>query len=250
MLEVWLKPAILAWIALGGLALGVLLVVKAPYGRHARTGWGPSIPNRLGWILMETPSVLVMACLFLMADVRGPCSWIFLGIWQAHYIHRAWVFPFRVRGTPGRMPLFIAVSGLSFNLVNAFINGAWLFLLSNRADPSWLGDPRFISGVVLFGIGFVINLVSDTHLLTLRAENRGYQIPRHPLFRHISCPNYLGEIMEWTGWALATWSLPGLAFAIWTFCNLAPRARSHHRWYQENFSDYPPARKALFPKVF
>ena len=250
MLEAWLNPAILAWMALAVFTLGVLLLIKAPYGRHARTGWGPTIPNRLGWVLMETPSVLVMAWLFLLADTRGPCTWVFFGIWQAHYIHRAWVFPFRVQGTPSKMPLFIAVSGLGFNLVNAFINGTWLFLLSNRTDPSWLSDPRFLLGLLLFAVGMGVNLVSDTHLLNLRAQNSGYQIPRHPLFRHVSCPNYLGEIMEWGGWALATWSLPGLAFATWTFCNLAPRARAHHRWYQDKFSDYPPSRKALIPKVF
>ena len=250
MLEVWLKPAILAWMVLGGVALGVLVFVKAPYGRHTQTGWGPTIPNRLGWILMETPSVVVMACLFLMADIRGPCSWILFALWQAHYVHRAWIFPFRVKGSPGKMPLFIAVSGLTFNLVNAFFNGAWLFLLGNRTDPSWLYDPRFLGGVLLFAIGMAINLASDTHLLKLRSENRGYQVPRHRLFQQVSCPNYLGEIMEWTGWALATWSLPGLAFATWTACNLVPRAHAHHRWYQQKFSDYPKDRKALIPKVF
>ena len=60
-------------------------------------------------------------------------------------------------------------------------------------------------------------------------------------------PNYLGEIVVWSGWALATWSLPGLAFAVWTIANLAPRARSHHTWYQETFPDYPAERKALVP---
>jgi protein-S-isoprenylcysteine O-methyltransferase Ste14 len=70
------------------------------------------------------------------------------------------------------------------------------------------------------------------------------------LYRWISCPNYLGEIVEWSGWALATWSLPGLAFAVWTAANLAPRAHSHHLWYREHFEDYPPQRKALLPGLW
>ena len=65
----------------------------------------------------------------------------------------------------------------------------------------------------------------------------------------MSCPNYLGEIVEWIGWAILTWSLAGASFAVWTAANLAPRALSNHRWYREQFTDYPPARRALIPFV-
>jgi hypothetical protein len=65
----------------------------------------------------------------------------------------------------------------------------------------------------------------------------------------VSCPNYLGEIIEWSGWALATWSLAGAAFALYTIANLAPRAVAYHRWYRESFNDYPPARRALLPFI-
>jgi 3-oxo-5-alpha-steroid 4-dehydrogenase 1 len=65
----------------------------------------------------------------------------------------------------------------------------------------------------------------------------------------VSSPNYLGEIIEWTGWAIATWSLAGFSFALYTFANLAPRAFANHRWYRETFDDYPPDRKALIPGV-
>jgi len=74
-------------------------------------------------------------------------------------------------------------------------------------------------------------------------------IPHRGLFKYISCPNYFGEILEWTGWAIATWSIPGLAFAVFTFANLAPRAFSNHNWYKEKFSNYPEKRKALIPFI-
>jgi len=55
----------------------------------------------------------------------------------------------------------------------------------------------------------------------LRKKNKKeYSIPRGGLFELISSPNYFGEIIEWTGWAVLTWSLPGLAFAVFTFANL------------------------------
>ena len=46
-----------------------------------------------------------------------------------------------------------------------------------------------------------------------------------------------------------TWSGAGLAFAIYSVANLAPRAFSNHRWYLEKFDDYPAERKALIPFV-
>jgi 3-oxo-5-alpha-steroid 4-dehydrogenase 1 len=60
---------------------------------------------------------------------------------------------------------------------------------------------------------------------------------------------YLGEMLEWTGWALATWSPAGFAFALYTVANLAPRAVDHHAWYHQQFPEYPAKRRALIPYV-
>ena len=66
----------------------------------------------------------------------------------------------------------------------------------------------------------------------------------------MACPNYLGEIIEWAGFAIATWSLPGLAFALMTAANLVPRAGANWLWYRRTFPEYPPERKALIPRVW
>ena len=119
----------------------------------------------------------------------------------------------------------------------------------NSAD--WLDDWRFASGAAVFGLGFGVNMDSCNRLLRLRREKPGeYSVPHGGLFRWVSCPNYLGEIVEWIGWALLTWSPAGLAFAVWTTANLAPRARAHHHWYRDRFHDYPAKRKALVPGIF
>jgi steroid 5-alpha reductase family enzyme len=103
-------------------------------------------------------------------------------------------------------------------------------------------------GVFLFALGFAVNHHSDRLLRNLRKPGEsGYSIPRGGLFPWVSCPNYLGEIIEWTGWAVATWSPAGLSFAVWTAANLIPRAFRHHRWYRTEFSDYPEKRKAVIP---
>jgi len=233
--------------ALGVFAL--LFYMPAPYGRHARRGWGVHIPNRLAWLMMEAVSPAGMLVFFLTGSASGPVPLVFLLLWQAHYIHRAFIYPFERRDAASTMPLMVAVMGMIFNLGNAYGNGRYLFhFAAGRYPAAWLRDPRFLLGFLLFTAGFVINRWADARLRALRQPGESsYKIPQGGLFRFISCPNYLGEILEWSGWALATWSLPGLVFALWTFANLAPRASAHHRWYRATFLDYPPRRRALIP---
>ena len=111
--------------------------------------------------------------------------------------------------------------------------------------------PQFIIGLLIFFTGMIINVYSDNILFLLRKDgNTKYKIPYGGLFKWVSSPNYFGEILEWIGWALATWSLAGLSFAIWAIANLAPRSYSNHLWYKEKFPDYPKDRKILIPKIW
>jgi protein-S-isoprenylcysteine O-methyltransferase Ste14 len=246
------RALLIGWFAL---ALGtsvVLIFVAAPYGRHAREGWGLAVDNRLGWIVMEAPAPLVFAACFAVGEHRDTWSaWVFLLLWEAHYVHRAFIYPFGLQSTGRRMPLVVAGPALAFNGLNGYLNGRYLFTFSGGYPAGWLADPRFISGLALFLVGFTINRHADRTLRRLRkGAEIEYAIPQGGMYRWISCPNYFGEIIEWIGWAIATWSLVGLGFATWTAANLAPRALSHHRWYHEHFADYPLERKALLPGLW
>ena len=242
---------LIGWFVLGAVVFVLLFFVAAPYGRHIRKGWGLTIDNRLAWVLMEAPSPIVFALCFILGGSTGAVSVVFLVLWEAHYLHRAFIYPFGLRGAAKRMPLAIMAFGFLFNMMNGYLNGRWLFTLSGGYDNSWLTDPRFIIGSALFVIGFIINRQADTVLRGLRRPGEsGYKISYSLFFRRVSSPNYLGEIIIWLGWALATWSLPGLAFAFWTAANLVPRAKAHHAWYRRTFPDYPPERKALVPLVW
>ena len=240
----------LAWLELL-LALptaAALLLVTAPYGRHIRSGWGPSLPAWLGWMLMEAPAPVAFLLFWLQGEHRGelvPLVW--LGMWQAHYLHRAFVWPLGLRRGKGRMLLSVAGMAVAFNVLNGYVNGAWTS--GGGARPaSWLADPRFLAGAALFAGGLWLNVASDRALRRLRRPGEtGYRIPRGGAFEWVSCPNYLGEVVEWTGWAIATWSLPGLAFAVYTAANLVPRALAHHAWYRREFPDYPRGRRAVLP---
>jgi protein-S-isoprenylcysteine O-methyltransferase Ste14 len=240
------------WLIIAAAVFLILLFINAPYGRYTRRGWGPTISNAIGWVIMESHSAIVFALLFLISErMSHPVAVAFCVMWLTHYVYRSFVFPSLIR-TPGkRMPVIIAASAVLFNVGNSYINGRWLFTLGPAHDVSWLIDPRFVLGLALFFVGFAIHVQSDRILRNLRGpDETGYKIPEGGLFRWVSSPNYFGELLEWTGWAIATWSLPGIAFLAWTAANLLPRARANHRWYRNKFPHYPKERRALIPAVW
>jgi hypothetical protein len=236
-------------IALAVVTFVALCFVVAPYGRHGRGGWGPTIPARVGWMVMEAPASLLFLFFYLFGANRAQLvPLVFLVLWQVHYVYRAFVYPSLMRAG-GRMPVSVMAMAIAFNALNTWVNARWISEYGSY-PTSWLADPRFIVGVVVFAAGFALNVGSDRILRRLRPPGAtGYRIPFGGGYRFVSSPNYLGEIVEWTGWAIATWSLAGFSFALYTFANLAPRAMANHRWYRETFDDYPPDRKALIPGV-
>lgn len=242
---------LIAWYALAAVVFVVLFYIPAPYGRYTRRTKGAALPGRWGWLIMESPPVLLPLILFITGRNHDLPTVIFLLLWLSHYLQRAYMFPFLIREQGKRMPVWIICLALFFNIVNGYLNGRWLFFFSNGYSRSWLTDPRFLAGTLVFISGYIINRRADWRLRQLRdCDECQYKTPRGGLFRLVSCPNYMGEIMIWCGWALATWSWAGLSFAVWTIANLAPRARTHHRWYREHLPDYPERRKALIPGIW
>ena len=241
----------LAWIALAILLMPVQLFVTAPYGRHASRRWGPVIGNRLGWVIMEIVSPVALLAAFLWGGIPDTgVIWVCVALWIAHYMHRAIVFPLRIRTSGKHIPVAIVLSAVAFNSINSWANGFYLGSGWGGYPPGWGSDPRFIIGIAVFLAGAAINLWADGELIALRKHREShYTIPHGGLFEKVSCPNHLGEIIEWCGFAIACWNLPALAFAVWTAANLIPRALSHHRWYAREFPDYPANRKALVPYV-
>lgn len=107
-------------------------------------------------------------------------------------------------------------------------------------------------GLVVFVSGMAVNIWSDSVLVGLKSGGGGgYKVPRGGWFEMVSCPNYFGEILEWLGWAVMTWSWVGFGFFLYTCANLVPRARANHQWYLEKFKeDYPKGRKAVIPFLY
>lgn len=241
---------VLIWIGIAVLVFPIVLFITAPYGRHSKSNWGPMINNQLGWIIMELPALLVFTWMVISAkEINNIVVIIAFLLWILHYIHRSLIFPFRIKTKNKKMPVLIMLFAVIFNSVNGFINGYWLGNLAVYT-VDWLLDIRFIVGLFLFIIGFIINKFHDKILINLRKNSiNGYQVPNGGLFKYVSCPNFLGEIIEWVGFAILVWSLPALAFFMWTFINLVPRAIDHHKWYKKQFPDYPDKRRAIIPGI-
>ena len=230
------------WIIIGLIIFPINLIYKAPYGRHTSKKWGISIDNKLGWIIMELPALLVCPAIYFYFKIDFDISIMFICLWIIHYFNRTIIFPFRIKTKGKKMPLAIVLSAFFFNIVNGLINGYFLSNINLHSVSIFL-----ITGFLLFVLGLYINISSDNKLINLRKIKKGYFVPKGGLFKYISCPNFFGEILEWFGFALMTFNIGTLSFFIWTCCNLIPRALAHHKWYKNKFNEYPKERKAILP---
>ena len=238
------------WVTIGLITFVYLFFENAPYGRHIKDGWGIKIPARLGWIVMESPCVILMVVLALIIKEQlEMIHKIFLCIWLTHYIHRTFIYPFVIEMTNPKMPISIALSAFFFNIINVSIQAFGIFYFTKYSDD-WLTSPAFIIGLSVFLFGMFINIKSD-YIINSMKKNKGpgYHIPDQFLYKYLSAPNYFGEIIEWLGWAILTFSVSGFVFLIWVIANLFPRAIAHHKWYKDKFENYPKERKAIIPGI-
>lgn len=217
-----------------------LYFVTAGYGVFYNKKWGPSIPNKLGWVLMESPVFIVMIILALLSERSNDIvSLIFLILFEIHYFQRSFIFPFLIRGK-SVMPLSVVLMGVVFNVLNALMQGGWIFYISpeNMYSISWLTTPQFIIGTLIFFAGMIINIHSDYIIRHLRKPgDTKHYLPKKGMFRYVTSANYFGEFVEWCGFAVMTWSLSGAVFALWTFANLAPRAAKICDNYKKEFGN-------------
>ncbi len=237
------------------LASGMLFVLAGMgplrYGRHAVPD-ASGVPVRAAWGAMALPGLVLCPLTYL--DAGGGSSivcTVMLVLWTLAYGWRGILYPLLLRGTHGkRVPWGIVLLGMVFTAGLAYLNGLVISETWRAYPLRWLWSVRFLYGSTLFLAGMFISRASDLALIGLRRRGDvGYMLPRGVFFEEISCPNYLGEMLMWIGWAVLTWSRAGLAAAALTVALLIPRAVSHHLWYRRTFPNYPPNRRAVLPFV-
>ena len=220
-----------------------LFFVDAGYGKMRTEKWGPAINNKVGWFLMEAPVFVVMLYLWAVSDVKWQIPYvIFLLIFEFHYFQRSFVFPFLLKGD-SKMPIIIMFLSVVWNVINGYAQGWWLFHLAPKYFPemytgAWLTDPRFIVGVLIFIAGWCINMHSDHVIRHLRQPgDTKHYLPKKGMYKFVTSANYLGEITEWLGWAILTWSAAGALFFWFSCCNLVPRANAIYLKYEKEFPE-------------
>ncbi|GAB5356926.1 hypothetical protein AAMO2058_000330200 [Amorphochlora amoebiformis] len=220
--------------------------IKPMYGRYG--GKSSAIffemNGKVAWVLQELPMVLWGLFALITANrlyLSSPANVILTLFLLTHYLQRTFVFPFLIRGGK-TTPFVIFLCALAFCAWNGYVQNTWL--MKGHLYPSnWIYDLRFLTGMLLAVIGMAINLHADHVLRNLRKPGEtGYKIPHGGMFEYVSGANFFGEILEWTGFAIAQWSLVGFAFAFFTFSNIGPRGS-----YLRKFDDYPKNRRAVIP---
>jgi 3-oxo-5-alpha-steroid 4-dehydrogenase 1 len=223
-----------------------LFFLKAGYGYLSSSNWGPKINNKVAWILMEAPAFIFLLYYTVSFSLSGIDTgnskivlYIMAGLFLLHYFQRSFIFPLLMRGK-STMPIAVMLMGLTFNTLNAYMIGGWLYgaAPSGMYTTAWLYSPKFIIGLVIFFLGMGINLHSDHVIRNLRKPgDTKHYIPYKGFYRYVTSANYFGELTEWIGFAILTWSPAGLLFAVWTFANLAPRAKSLTEKYVQEFGN-------------
>ena len=239
-----------------------LYFVDAGYGILIDKKWGVAINNKIAWFCMEMPVFLFMTVLFIFSPriylfeiSTSLVPVIIFLFFQTHYIRRSFVFPFLLKGK-SKMPVTVMFMGVLFNLCNAFMQGGWLFYISPESMYSinWLWSPQFILGSILFFGGMSLNIHSDKIILSLRKDgDTKHYLPSKGFFKYVTGAHYFGEVIEWIGFAILTWSISGAVFAIWTCANLVPRANAIYKKYKKIFGEETIREKGLkriFPYVY
>ena len=223
-----------------------LFFFKAGYGYLSTSKWGPKISNKVAWVLMEAPAFLFLLYYTLRFAFSGVDTgnnkivlYVMAGLFLLHYFQRSFIFPLLMRGK-STMPIAVMLMGLIFNTLNAYMIGGWLYgeAPAGMYELSWFWSPQFIIGLIVFFTGMGINLHSDHVIRNLRKPgDTKHYIPRKGFYKYVTSANYFGEFTEWIGYAILTWSPAGVLFAMWTFANLGPRAKSLTEKYEQEFGE-------------
>ncbi|BDA42941.1 3-oxo-5-alpha-steroid 4-dehydrogenase 1 [Coccomyxa sp. Obi] len=241
-------------IAQGIMTFLLLTVGKlyAGYGRYSHKTTRFYLNAKIAWMTQEMWSAIIPAAALLHALQRGqqlsPVQALLFAMFLMHYTWRSFAYPWMQRGGKP-MPVYIWLMASAFCMFNGYLQGHGILQKGAEGSNQRIGM-RHALGLSTWAAGWAVNLHSDHILRNLRQPGEsGYRIPRGGAFEWVSGANYLGEIVEWAGFAAAAGSLPAAAFAFFTLCNIGPRAWHHHQWYKKQFDDYPRNRRALIPFV-
>ena len=235
-----------------GFILPIITNFSVQYGRYINIKNSFTLNANLSWMIQESPSVLWVIYFLINNNetyLNNPPNLILTLLFGLHYFNRTFIYSLRInKGNP--IPIHIVLMAISFCYLNGYIQIYFLAKIY-KYPQNWLFDIRFIIGIIMFFIGFFINVHSDGILRNLRksCEIKEYKIPYGGFFEMVSGANFFGECIGWIGFALACWNFGAFSFAMNTCLFIGQRAYLHHHWYLKKFENYPKNRKAIIPFI-
>ena len=252
-IQFWLHFALVIFCFILAIIAFIVQIFKViPYGKHDNEQGSCRVNQRIAFAVSQilTGIIFFSIAYFLQRNFDRLPNIIMYLLFLIHYINRGIVDPIANRHSQRNVrlwvPVLATITTVFYHYINAQFIGEALYC------SEYVCDPRFLLGGMLFVTGLIVNRVSDGQLICLRKGYRDneYQIPNGFCFRCVSAPNYLGEMIEWLGWAIMTWSLSGLVWFMFVSATHIPRARHNHKWYQKEFKEYPQRRTALIPVIY
>jgi len=82
-----------------------------------------------------------------------------------------------------------------------------------------------------------------------KAGANKHGIPKGDWFSYVSCPHYLCEILMYTAFMiiLGLKHQTGIILWVWVTVNQLVAGFMSHKWYKQNFKEYPEERSAIIP---
>lgn len=241
----WTLPNMLFYIfyAVGALPIGVLDYSNLLVLRYSKFKPQKGIQPRLGmFIIYFFP--LLAALIFSIPYIQNPqpTQALLLGMIAFHFTKRI-LESLLLHKYSGPVELF---STIVISAYYSLIAGTVSYLNSRQFATL---DNLFVLGIILFIVGEIGNFYHHLILARLRRDTKEYIIPQGGLFKYVSCPHYLFEIIAWIGIFFTSRQLFALLALIGICGYLVARSLKTLRWYQEKFTDYPKSHKALIPFV-
>ena len=209
------------------------------YGKHAKTKL--TLNSKMAWTIMESSSI-VSAVLTLSVNLNKKVNILSAFFFLLHYIHRSFIYT-RFISSKSVTPINIFISSFIFCTLNGYCQASsWFY------NKSTITELNKYIGIILFVFGMSLNILSDYYMLYQKKKYKKYILPSSIFHKFILSPNYLGEIIEWIGYAILVNDIRATSFAIFTISNLVPRAVLNLDYYIELFN--VNNKKAIIPFIW
>ena len=71
-----------------------LFIQPAGYEQYINKKWGVAINNKVGWVIMEVPVVIIFALYWVFSDRKFEVTpLVFFCLFNLHYLQRTFIFP-------------------------------------------------------------------------------------------------------------------------------------------------------------